>query len=124
MKLISYICALTSVSLTLASANLYAETPYSETEQNIDRACLKQAVTLVNELKSEVYVDMDSTQSNKILKLATATCRKQFSRAEAGQSVATVESAEEAKSDDWFTDHILQGEVAKKKGNKRLKRLK
>ena len=120
MKLISCISTLTSVSLTLASVNLYAETPYSETEQIIDRACLKQAVTLVNELKSEIYVDMDSTQSNKILKLATATCKKQFSQAEAGQFVAT----EEAKSDDWFTDQILHGEVANKKGNKRLKRLK
>ena len=63
---------------------------------------------------------MDSTQSNKILKLATATCKKQFSQAETGQSVAK----EEAKSDDWFTDKILHGEVAKKKGYKRLKRLK
>lgn len=53
MKLISCFSTLTSVSLTLASVNLYAETSYSETEQNIDRACLKQAVTLVNELKQK-----------------------------------------------------------------------
>ncbi len=118
MKLIS-----TIFIFTLASANLYAES----IEQDIHRACLKQAITLVNELKSEVYVDMDSTQSNKILKLATETCRHQFSQAEVKQSIAVVESAEEdkpeeEKSGDWFTDHILSGETADKKGNERLKR--
>ncbi|MCK5432759.1 MAG: hypothetical protein KAJ03_08445 [Gammaproteobacteria bacterium] len=118
MKLFSVIFV-----LALVSSNLYAEIS-EETNKNIDRACLKQAITLVNQLKSDIYIDMDSTQSNKILKLATATCRQQFGQADAGQSFATAESAEEAKSDDWFTDYILHGEVANKKGNKRLKRLK
>jgi len=124
MRLISFIYALISLSLTFASMNLFAETPYPETEQNIDRACLRQAITLVSEIKSEIYADMDSIQSNKILKLATDTCRKQFSQADARKSVAAVESAEETKSDDWFTDHILHGEITEKAGNKRLKRLK
>ena len=119
MKLFGVICALTSTSLILAPVNLYAET----IEQQIDRSCLKQAVTLVNQLKSEVYVDMDSTQSNKILKLATATCRTQFNQAETKQSIiSATESEEEEKSGDWFTDHILSGEVSDKKGNERLKR--
>ena len=123
MKLFGVICALTSASLTLASANLYAETM----EQQIDRACLKQAVTLVNELKSEVYVDMDSMQSNTILKMAAATCSQEFNHAELKQSVTAIEpakdkQAEEEKSSDWFTDHILSGEVSDKAGNKRLKR--
>ena len=118
MKLIS-----TIFSFTLASVNLYAETM----EQQIDRACLKQAVTLVNELKSEVYVDMDSMQSNTILKMAAATCRQQFAKAETRQSLTAIEptkdeQAEEEKSGDWFTDHILSGEVSDKAGNKRLKR--
>ncbi len=118
MKLIS-----TIFIFTLTSANLYAQTD----EHQIDRACLKQAITLVNELKSEVYLDMDSMQSNKILKLATATCRAQFNQTEMQQSVATIEPAkeekpEEEKSGDWFTDYILSGESADKKGNKRLKR--
>ena len=111
--------------LSLFSVSLQAET----TTQEIDRACLKQAVTLVNELKSEVLVDMNSTQSNKILKLATTTCRDQFNQAETKQSIiAEAESAreekpgEEEKSGDWFTDHILSGEVSDKKGNERLKR--
>ena len=118
MKLIN-----TIFIFTMASANLYAET----TEQQNDRACLKQAVTLVNELKSEVYVDMDSTQSNKILKLSAAACRAQFNQTEMKQSVAAIEpakneQADEEKSGDWFTDQILSGEVADKAGNKRLKR--
>lgn len=119
MKLTGVICALTSTSLILAPVNLYAET----IEQQIDRNCLKQAVTLVNQLTSEVYLDMDSTQSNKILKLATATCRTQFNQAKTKQSIiSATESEEEEKSGDWFTDHILSGEVSDKKGNERLKR--
>jgi len=113
--------------LFLFSVSLQAET----TTQEFDRACLKQAITLVNELKSEVLVDMSSAQSNKILKLATATCRAQFNQAETKQSIiATVDPAreekpgEEEESGDWFTDHILSGEVTRKKGNERLKRLK
>lgn len=119
MKLFGVTCALTSASLILAPVNPYAET----IEQQIDRGCLKQTVTLVNQLKSEVYVDMDSIQSNKILKLATATCRSQFNQAETKQSIiSATESEEEEKSGDWFTDHILSGEVSDKKGNERLKR--
>lgn len=119
MKLFGVTCALTSASLILAPVNLYAET----IEQQIDRSCLKQAVALVNQLKSEVYVDMDSIQSNKILKLATATCRSQFNQAETKQSIiSATESEEEEKYGDWFTDHILSGEVSDKKGNERLKR--
>lgn len=122
MKLFGVICALTSAALILASANLCAEI----IEQQIDRACLKQAIMLVNELRSEVYVDMNSTQSNKILKLAAATCRAQFNQTKMKQSIAVIEPEKNEQAGretgDWFTDHILSGEVSDKAGNKRLKR--
>ena len=112
--------------MALASTNLYAESA-GTVETEIDRACLKQAITLVNELKSEVFPELNSTQSNKILKLATATCRQQFAKAETKQSITAAAPAKEEKPDeekpgDWFTDFVLSGEVADKKGNERLKR--
>ena len=112
--------------MALASTNLYAESA-GTVEQEFDRTCLKQAITLVNELKSEVFPELNSTQSNKILKLATATCREQFAKTETKQSIAAAapakeEKPDEEKSGDWFTDFVLSGEVADKKGNERLKR--
>ncbi len=77
MKLISVIRYSIPGILLLLSINLYAETS-ENTKNRIDNACLRQAVSLVNQLKSEIYSDMDSTQSNKIVKLATNTCRTQF----------------------------------------------
>jgi hypothetical protein len=123
MRYLRNIYLLTSVSFALISANVYAETSESS-NKNIDRACLKQAVALVDDLKSDVYIDMDSSQSNKIVKLATAACKQEFSQTETIKSIAAVESEEKKESDDWFTNHILNGEVAEKGGNKRLKRLK
>ena len=123
MRCLRNIYFLISVSFALISANLNAETSEGS-NKNIDRACLKQAVALVNDLKSDVYIDMDSTQSNKIVKLATAACKQEFSKTETIKSIAAVESEKEKETDDWFTDQILNGEVADKKGNKRLKRLK
>ena len=79
MKLISVIHYPTLSILLLLSVNLYAEAS-ENTKNRIDNACLRQAVSLVNQLKSELYTDMDSTQSNKIVKLATNTCRTQFNQ--------------------------------------------
>ena len=110
------------VFLILASTNLYAKTS-EDTNKNVDRACLKRAVTLVNQLKSDVYVDMDSIQSNKILKLATATCKGEFNQTETRQSIAAVKSVKDKESDYSILD-ILSKDVERKPGNDRLKRLK
>ncbi len=81
----------TLVLLTMVSANLYAETS-EDSNENIDRACLKQAVALVDQLKSDVDIDMSPEQSDKILKLATATCNAEFHQSETRQAITEVEN--------------------------------
>ncbi len=127
MKLTSVIRYSTQGTLLLLSASLYADTS-NNTKKKIDNACLRQAVSLVNQLKTEIYTDMDSTQSNKIVKLATTTCRQQFSKIEAEQAVAAIEpakekQAEEEKSDGSIFD-IFTKEVERKPGNERLRKHK
>ncbi len=127
MKLISVIPYSIPGTLLLLSVNLYAETS-ENTKNRIDNACLRQAISLVNQLKSELYTDMDSTQSDKIVKLATSTCRTQFNQTNNQQAVAAIEpakkeTAEEESSDRSIFD-ILTEEPVRKPGNERLRKHK
>ena len=127
MKLISVVRYSTLCTLLLLSVNLYAETS-ENTKNRIDNACLRQAVSLVNQLKSELYTDMDSTQSNKIVELATSTCRTQFNQTNNQQAVAAIEpakkeTAEEESSDRSIFD-IFTEEPVRKPGNERLRKHK
>ncbi len=127
MKVISVVHYSIPGTLLLLSVNLYAETS-ENTKNRIDNACLKQAVSLVNQLKSEIYTDMDSTQSNKIVKLATSTCRTQFNQTNNQQAVAAIEpakkeTAEEESSDRSIFD-IFTEEPVRKPGNERLRKHK
>ena len=127
MKLISVIHYSIPGTLLLLSVNLYAETS-EDTKTRIDNACLRQAVSLVNQLKSELYTDMDSAQSNKIVKLATSACRTQFNQTNNQQAVAAIEpakkeTAEEESSDRSIFD-ILTEEPVRKPGNERLRKHK
>lgn len=127
MKLISVIGYSIPGTLLLLSVNLYAETS-ENTKNRIDNACLRQAVSLVNQLKSEFYTDMDSKQSNKIVKLATSTCRTQFNQTNNQQAVAAIEpvkneKTEEEKSDSSIFD-IFTEKAERKPGNERLRKLK
>jgi len=132
MKLISVVHYSIPGTLLLLSVNLYAETS-ENTKNRIDNACLKQAISLVNQLRSELYPDMDSTQSNKIVKLATSTCRTQFNQTNNQQAVAAIEPAkkeipeaatpEEESSDSSIFD-ILTEKPVRKPGNERLRKHK
>jgi ribosomal protein L12E/L44/L45/RPP1/RPP2 len=127
MKVISVVHYSIPGTLLLLSVNLYAETS-ENTKNRIDNACLRQAVSLVNQLKSELYTDMDSTQSNKIVKLATSTCRTQFNQTNNQQAVAAIEpakkeTAEEESSDRSIFD-IFTEEPVRKPGNERLRKHK
>jgi len=127
MKLISVIRYSIPGTLFLLSVSLYAETS-ENTKNRINNACLRQAVSLVNQLKSELYTDMDSTQSNKIVKLATSTCKNQFNQTNNQQSVSAIEpvkneKAEEERSDSSIFD-IFTEKAERKPGNERLRKLK
>ncbi len=113
--------------LTIISFNSYAETQ----DEMINKACLQHAITLVNQLKSEVFTDMDETQSNKTLRMTTDSCKQRFNAQMNTQTVAATSKeqtekslSEENESNDWFTEQVLNGEMPDKAGNKRLKRLR
>ena len=101
------------------------------TDQEIRKTCLQHAVSLVNQLKSNIFTDMDKTQSNAVLQMATKDCNKYFNTGKPNQTIVnntpensdTMTSDGTNESDDWLTKHILRGEVADKEGNQRLKRL-
>lgn len=134
MKLISVIAYSIPGTLLLLSVNLYAETS-ENTKNRIDNACLRQAVSLVNQLKSEFYTEMDSKQSNKIVKLATSTCRTQFNQTNNQQAVAAITPAkvekteaataeENEESSDSSIFDIFTEKAERKPGNERLRKLK
>ncbi len=127
MKLINVFHYLILCMLLLLSVSLNAETS-DNTKKQIDSACLRQAVALVNQLKSDMYTDMDSSQSNKIVKMATSTCRTQFNPTNNQQAVAAIEpakkeTAEEESSDRSIFD-IFTEEPVRKPGNERLRKHK
>ena len=105
------------------SFNLYADV----TNQDIDKVCLKHAVSLVNHLNTEIMVDINQIQSDKILELTTENCKQHFYDAE-NENITKAKNIEQSDKEDtedkedWFTEKILTGEVPDKAGNKRLKR--
>lgn len=93
-------------------------------DETIGNACLKQAVSFTQQLKTDVYTDMNREQANKIIQLSTENCKQQFAAIKNQQVVSqATEEKKESKSTDWFTERVLSGEPADKAGNKRLKRL-
>ena len=119
------------VIITLLLIIVFFNVNAGTTDQEISKTCLQHAISLVNQLKSGILADLDESQSNKILRLATENCNKYFNTEKfnqvnvnrtAGQP-DTIAGDKESEPDDWLTEHILTGEVADKKGNQRLKRL-
>lgn len=100
--------------------NVHAES----VDETISNACLKQAVSFTQQLKADIYTDMDRQQTSKIIQLSTESCKQQFAGKENRQVVSqATEEKEESGKMDWFTERVLSGEPSDKAGNKRLKRL-
>lgn len=117
MKLINVFRYLILCTILLLSVSLNAETS-DNTNKQIDSACLRQAVALVNQLNFDMYTDMDSSQSNKIVKMATSSCRKQFSQATTKQSVSEeLAKNEEASEEESSSGSIL--DILTKKSRER-----
>ena len=81
--------------------------------------CDAQARELTMTASSEIMPDMSAAQRQQLRELALEICAR--------HSTATTTTAadtpdDEDKSDDWFTDYILNGEPADKPGNRRLER--
>lgn len=106
-----------------------------ELNTQIDKACLRHAVSLVARLKSDVVGEMSQGQSDQALKLATQSCEAYFKRefgvnpeaiARAKESsantpdakVVNTESEKKSSLSDWFKGD----DSIKKDGHKRLDR--
>ena len=104
----------------IITPSVYAET----SEEAINNACLKQAVSLAQKLKADMFTTMDSEQTDNVIRLSTESCKQQFAAKETKQTLSQSEEEDEKSSGgDWFTQMILSGETPDKAGNKRLKRL-
>lgn len=107
--------------LFLLIASLYSSFSFAEElDKKINEACLRHAVSLVTQLKSDVVPEMDQTQSDEALKLATDTCQTYFNKTFTETPIAKEETDDE--DSDWLTEKILSGDVERKAGNKRLSR--
>ena len=97
----------------------------AEVNEKINTACLRHAVSLVAQLKADVVSDLSQAQSDQALKIATETCQAYFNKSFSETTTSNTTTANNTNEDtdkdsDWFTDKILNGEVVRKDGNKRL----
>lgn len=110
--------------LVIISFNVYA----GPTGEDVTKTCLQQAISLVNQLKADVFTDMDKSQSHEVLRMATDNCNKYFNNGSSNQENVNRVAGKQGESTvneekDWFTNYILNGEAADKEGNRRLKKL-
>ena len=99
-------------------------------DDQINKACLRHAVSLVSKLKSEVIGNLSQEKYEQALKLATDSCQAYFKK-EFSQTPESIAAASNNKSEeedggvkDWLTEKILSDDVKRKKGNDRLKNMK
>jgi hypothetical protein len=108
--------------------------PFSVSADDLDgqinKACLRHAVSLVAKLKTDVVGELNQEQSDQALKIATDSCQAYFKKefSQNTEAIAAVNKSQEEKEEggvkDWLTEKILSGEVERKKGNERLRNLK
>ncbi|MBL1141183.1 MAG: hypothetical protein HND53_04045 [Proteobacteria bacterium] len=122
MKLITIL-----LSITLFPFSVFAD----DLDNQINKACLRHAVSLVAKLKNEVVGELNQDKSNQALKIATDSCQAYFKKefTHNPEAVATVNIDKKSDNDegsakDWLTEKILNSEVKRKKGNERLRNLK
>ena len=101
----------------------------NELDDQINKACLRHSVSLVARLKNEVINNLDKSQSDEALKIATESCQAYFKKEFSGNAVTTVaedqkQAEEEGGIKDWLTESILSGDSSRKEGNKRLDKLR
>ena len=95
-------------------------------DTQINKACLRHAVSLVARLKSEIVGELSQNQSDKALKLATESCQAYFNKefSENPETVSSTKNSNEENDDnsvkDWLTEKVLSDDNSRKAGNKRL----
>lgn len=97
----------------------------AEIDSKINKACLRHAVSLVAQLKSEVVKNMSQTQSDTALKLATNSCQAYFKKefintTVSSDNVSDISNKTESESSNILD--IFDSEVKRKPGNERLQK--
>ena len=114
------------LTLLLAITLLPSYSFAGEFDEQINKACLRHAVSLVAKLKTKVVNNMSSEQSDEALIIATESCqayfKSEFSRNPDTVTAAKAKQEEDEDDKDWFTEMMTSGESGKKAGNKRLER--
>lgn len=100
--------------LVLLFASFYSSSYARDLEEQINKACLHHAISLVTQLKTDVVKDLNQSQSEQALKIATDSCQAYFNKEFAETTISNNDDS------DLLTEKILSGEVVRKDGNKRL----
>lgn len=99
-----------------------------QTDDSVNKTCLKHAISVTDQLRSEILSDLDKEQLNRILRITSEDCKKFFAAApqKVSDKQAMKEDIDESEeeSGDWFTEKIFSGDTTRKDGNKRLDRLR
>jgi hypothetical protein len=99
-----------------------------EIDEQINKACLRHAVSLVAKLKTDVVGELSQEKSDQALKIATDSCqayfKKEFSHNPEAVAAAKNQSEDDDGVTDWLTKKILSGDTSRKEGNNRIKKIK
>jgi hypothetical protein len=95
-----------------------------ELDKQINKACLRHAVSFVTTLKTDVIGELSQEKSDQALKLETDSCQAYFKK-EFNQNTVDVSTAKNTKETseckvDWLSVNLLSGDSSSKEGNKRL----
>lgn len=107
-----------AIALVLVSFTALADS----SNDSVNQACARQAISVANHLKQGMFNNMSSEQESAIIKISTDECRKQFNQSDI-VTANTERSSTDKNGMDWFTDYVLNGDTPDKPGNKRLKKL-
>ncbi len=104
--------------LILLIVSFYSSSYAGDLEEQINKACLRHAISLVTKLQTDVVKDLNQNQSDQALKIATDSCQAYLNKEFAETTISNNDSDD--KQTDSLTEKILSGEVVRKDGNKRL----
>jgi len=111
--------------VVLLFVSFYSSAYAEDLEEQINKACLRHAVSLVTQLKTDVVKDLDKSQSDQALKIATDSCQAYFNKEFSNTTISNSESTTEAESSESKSSSILDvfdSEVKRKPGNERLQK--
>ena len=80
---------------------------------------MKHAISVVDQLNSEIFPKLEKDQLNNILRITTDNCKKYFTNDNNEKSVANAH--EDKDSGDWLTEKYLKAIILEKRVIRDLK---